>query len=183
MPRFPLHAPLIIIATLCLTTGCDHSPPPPPTPSNIAAHASTLPIDLPNLLVIDPADTDLLAAIAAARDTLEGTRHRWLHATQLERRQYFIKFSHPLPDGRSEHLWLHPLHWSPFRIEGRLVSRPRLARDLQPGHLVETTRESIIDWLIQLPDRTDGGYTSAVLRQHGRRVVESGEIPQHSPQE
>lgn len=122
-------------------------------------------------------DPALAAAIEAARETLDGARHRWLAATPEERdQQYFIKFAVEVDD-RQEFLWLSPRHWSPFRIEGILLNQPQLTPDLAVGDLIDVPIEEVVDWLIRLPERTDGHYTKAILKDRGRGVRDASEEP------
>lgn len=167
------HLALVLVLALAGTlTGCDRPAARDADANRNDAPSTPTPAAVPNLAVISDDDPELAAAMQAARDTLDGARHRWLAATREEREaQYFIKFFIEAGD-RREYLWLSPRHWSPFRIEGILLNEPRLAPDLKPGELVDVPIERIADWLIRLPERTDGGYTLAVLKSRGRGVRE-----------
>lgn len=167
---------MMMLLTLALA-GCEQAVSNDEQVNRSESAVAPRPAAIPNLAVISDDDPELAAAMQAARDTLDGARHRWLAATPEEREaQYSIKFFIDTGE-RREFLWLSPRHWSPFRIEGILLNEPRLATDLKAGDLVDVPIERIADWLIRLPERTDGGYTLAVLKSRGRGVRDSSETP------
>ncbi len=106
-------------------------------------------------------DPELAQAIAEARRTVDQARQRWLGSTEQERLQWTVKWGAPTVTGGVEHLWVKPiLHWSPFRIEGRLANPPQaeLASGKGLGETVSFPIEELSDWVHRLEDRIDGEH-------------------------
>jgi uncharacterized protein YegJ (DUF2314 family) len=108
-----------------------------------------------------------------ARATAGRARQRW-RADPAGRGSWAVKWASPTVDGGVEHVWVQPLAWSRFRVEGRLTSPPRLplACGRQAGDLVSFPAEELSDWVHLLDGtvdgRREGGYTIDVLvRRHG----------------
>src|SRR5690349_19897978 len=140
---------LILVAALG-TTACTHDAAPPDQPATQAAAPK------PSLWKsIDPAspvavvspvnESKLRAAMEQARSTAEQARQKWLYTAADDRPRWAVKWAAPLAGHaaatmssaeRTEHVWVSPVHWSPFRIEGVLASTP--VNDLACGkHLGE----------------------------------------------
>ena len=109
------------------------------------------------------------AAVAAARSTIAEARGRWKAASDLERPRWAVKWPAPTVDGMTEYVWVEPMHWSRFRVEGRLASPPQ--RELLCGReldeLVSFAAEEIVDW-VRVADELDlepreGGFTIDAL--------------------
>ncbi len=162
-------------AMLMFCTGCDvqpvreePEPAPPPSPwrsdRTIAVPAGDL-------------DEALEAAIAQAQETVNGARQQWETTPESLRSRWAIKWAAPTADGGIEYLWVQPLHWSPFRIEGLLASDPvnelhtPFARNeetpLSSGDLVALPIEQLADWVHFLEGDPDGpregGFTIEAL--------------------
>ena len=77
-----------------------------------------------------------------------------------------------------EHVWVQPINWSPFRIEGVLLSPPVHTLDCnrRAGELVSFPADQVVDWLHFAADPTtnpsapfEGGFTVKVLEHaYGR---------------
>lgn len=120
---------------------------------------------------------ELAAAIEEARATAEEARSKWSQTPQSQRSRWAVKWAAPVSgDDESgvEYLWVQPIHWSPFRIEGLLASEPvhelaSMPRESQPtmGDLVSFPIEELADWVhYQTGDTNgprEGGFTLDVL--------------------
>jgi uncharacterized protein YegJ (DUF2314 family) len=129
----------------------------------------------------------LQAAAAEARKTMDEARARWTAANDTARRRWFVKWAAPISQAQAEthltssddpsgveHVWVMPVNWSPFRLEGVLISAP--VHDLQCGKhqndLVNFPVEECSDWLYRHdePGSTfDGGYTIKALQARARQ--------------
>ncbi len=133
------------------------------------------------LLLVDPEQDAALrealdAASRQARDTAAEARELWRQARPDERERWLIKWAAPVldelgqPTGRVEHVWVRPLAWSPFRVEGVLASMPRGRIGHEAGDLVGFPIEELSDWVFKIEGRIDGprrgGFTVEVLEKH-----------------
>lgn len=130
-----------------------------------------------------PADIELATALTAAtqeaRQTAETARQRWQAASETDRPNWSIKWAAPLARGESakqkaqspasdvrglepaeavEQVWVQPVTWSAFRIEGVLASKPvsELACGKAFGELVSFPIDELTDWLHILPTPAAG---------------------------
>jgi uncharacterized protein YegJ (DUF2314 family) len=125
----------------------------------------------------EAARTELEAAIAKARQTMEDARLRFNAEAPEHRSHWLINWAAeivPNDDAAGsqavEHVWVMPINWSPFRIEGVLVSQP--VRELACGktrdELVSFPIEELADWRCTSPDvqtgDAQGGFTIAALK-------------------
>jgi len=130
-------------------------------------------------------DEELADVIAQARLTASDARERWLKTPESERDNWAVKWAAPLDfvfdenndddvggDGEYaavEHVWVRPLHWSPFRIEGVLISDPvnKLHKGRVRGDLVSFPIEELSDWVHFIDGdaqgRREGGFTIDAL--------------------
>ncbi|MCP3904452.1 MAG: DUF2314 domain-containing protein [Planctomycetes bacterium] len=165
---------LVVLAMLAV--GCDLEPPSAREAStdDVATNAPAptwAQRDGSDQVAVRAGDTELADAIAEARRTAEGARRRWDEASSHERSLWAVKWRAPTADGHHEFVWVEPLHWSLFRIEGRLASPPR--RDLACGRgrdeLVSFPSDELTDWIYRPPTGPDeGGFTVNVLeRRYG----------------
>jgi uncharacterized protein YegJ (DUF2314 family) len=139
--------------------------------------------------LIDIADdaiaAELEAASQQARDAAESARLDWLDSVLTDRKHnWMINWAAPVPGGqdleggsRVEHVWIRPIEWSPFRIEGVLLSAPRADIGAAQGDLVSFPVEQLSDWVhvIEMNGAAgrEGGYTLEVLERHfGAPTVE-----------
>ena len=112
------------------------------------------------------------AAIAEARSTAEEARRRWSAASPRERSGWAVKWAAPTAEGTDEHVWVTPVSWSPFRIEGVLSSAPEgdLLCGRVQGQIVGFSTDELSDWVLLLDGRIDGrregGFTIVVLERH-----------------
>lgn len=128
-------------------------------------------------------DARLATAIAQARLTAADARERWLESPESERTNWAVKWAAPLQYDRGndndekaetdsdavEHVWVMPMHWSPFRIEGVLISDPvnTLHNERARGDLVSFPIEELSDWVHFVKGDPDGarvgGFTIDAL--------------------
>lgn len=144
------------------------SPPTVAQPSPWQTADGSAQVAVPN----EADDPQLAEAIAEARRTVDQARQRWLSSTEQERLRWTVKWAAPTVNGGVEHLWVKPiLHWSPFRIEGRLANPPQaeLASGRGLGETVSFPVEELSDWAYLLQGRIDGehegGFTVELLEQ------------------
>jgi uncharacterized protein YegJ (DUF2314 family) len=84
-----------------------------------------------------------------------------------------VKYGFPTRDGGHEYMWVAVNTWTGDRLKGQLANDPEVRRDLRAGQTVEIAEQDVYDWMIHLPDgRTEGGYTTAVVEQEGRKSGE-----------
>jgi uncharacterized protein YegJ (DUF2314 family) len=121
-------------------------------------------------------DRELLAAIAEARRTAPEARKRWEIAAAEDRARWSIKWAAPTIDQGIEHVWVRPVNWSPFRIEGVLLSSPihELGCGKTKGEIVSFPIEELSDWVHLTgesstpgtpPRNTEGGFSEKVLEK------------------
>ncbi|MHC4210936.1 MAG: DUF2314 domain-containing protein [Planctomycetota bacterium] len=148
--------------------------PPPVTTADAGSSWRTLDGSDGAAVAAEANDPILAEAIDRARATAEQARRRW-QADPAGGDTWSIKWAAPTAGGGVEHVWVRPLSWSRFRIEGRLASPPqaRLLCGRKAGELVSFPAEELSDWLHLLDGTTDGrregGFTIDLLEQrHGR---------------
>lgn len=116
-------------------------------------------------------DLVLSAAIDKARATADETRGRWVAATPEQRSRWAVKWAAPTADGGVEHVWVRPVNWSAYRIEGVLDSPPQspLACGKTTGELVGFPIEELSDWIYaadgDFAGRREGGFTIEALEK------------------
>jgi hypothetical protein len=151
------------------------------------------------VVAVDENDADLQRRLAAAtqqaRNTLEDARRRWSIAKPAEQALWAVKWAAPLapptssfpnppaiprgnvpahaqsgePASAVEHVWVRPINWSPFRIEGILLSQPLGTLDCGRGasEIVSLPSEEVSDWVHFASTADDaafeGGFTLIVL--------------------
>lgn len=116
---------------------------------------------------------ELLAAIREAQSTAEQARSRFNAASAEDRKRWWVKWAASKVDDEIEHVWVQPLVWSPFRIEGVLLSKPtgELACGKSDGDLVSFPVEELTDWIHftgesahpSLREPHEGGFTLQAL--------------------
>ncbi len=144
------------------------SPPTVAQPSPWQTADGSAHVAVPN----EADDPELAEAIAEARRTVDQAQQRWLSSTEQERLHWTVKWAAPTVNGGVEHLWVKPiLHWSPFRIEGRLANPPQaeLASGKGLGETVSFPIEELSDWALLLQGRIggehEGGFTVELFEQ------------------
>lgn len=183
-------APLAAIVLLCITLacpGCDTrtadsqvAPADPAPQSPWQSSASGWLISIPESLE----HAELAEAIQSARDTAAHARQRWLESPQSQRRNWLVQWAVPfeapadaatdsdaIDDNYTavEYLWVQPLHWSSFRIEGILISQPAnpLPNDRSRGQHVSFPIQELSDWVCfttgDAHGPREGGFTLAIL--------------------
>jgi uncharacterized protein YegJ (DUF2314 family) len=177
--QFATHA--VFVAALVLT-GCDGQDRSassdsagaqtdrPPSPWSFREGAAIVSVSE------DQDDPNLVAAIAKARATSAEARQNWLKADETQRQNWYIKWAAPTADQSVEHVWVQPINWSQFRVEGRLVNAPvrELIDGKAEGDVVSFPIEELSDWIhaanatsgaIDFNAPYEGGYTVKLLQQ------------------
>ena len=155
-----------------LVSGCEENEP---TPASSGVRAATTAPAAANWRTIDgssqiavPQDSapaDLERAIGEARSTMGDARLRWQQASEEQRRHWAVKWKATTADGGLEFLWVRPLSWSPFRVEGELANPPQrpLTRGAGLGDVVSFPIEDAVDWVHFTEGdpngRREGGFT------------------------
>jgi uncharacterized protein YegJ (DUF2314 family) len=166
--------------TVLAAAACEKQEPPPPLepPAATAVDASsawrTLDGSAGTAVAVEADDPKLAEAIERARASAEQARRRW-GADPAGGGTWAVKWAAPTVGGGVEHVWVRPVSWSRFRIEGRLASPPQaeLLCGRKAGELVSFPADELSDWL-HLADgtadgRREGGFTIDLLEQrHGR---------------
>src|SRR5262245_39893069 len=174
-----------LLVLTALVGGCDRGDARNGQPDRLApAHAASswLKADHSAFVAVDDAliQQDLREASEQARATAAEAHARWAVASAEDRGRWAIKWAAPAASSASadrapavEHVWVVPLTWSAFRIEGVLSSGPinELAGGHRQGDLVSFPIEEMSDWI----HFTDGEVSSsgpASTDPHG--AVEGG---------
>ena len=138
-------------------------------------------------------EQELRDAAAQAQRTARTARERWLEAPPSARDHWAVKWAAPLTRGDElrpggddapperppvEYVWVIPVSWSPWRIEGVLASTPQRRIGYVVGDLVGFPVDELADWVhtqdgpvhSHFRGRREGGFTVRVLeREFGRR--------------
>ena len=81
-----------------------------------------------------------------------------------------VKHGFPTGGGGHEYMWVAVNTWTGARLQGQLVNDPQVRMDLRAGQTVQLAEQDVFDWMIHLPNGgTEGGYTTAVVEQEGRK--------------
>jgi len=185
---------LVLIGSSLQLAGCDQSQPTDVGSAADQADAQARPAWVigaagERFVAADLSDDPAMQeAIAEARRTMASARQQWRDTPTEQRWRWAVKWAAPVqsdgnadsagdggeksqgPDGAVEYLWVRPLHWSPFRIEGRLLSEPRhpLIESPSAGDLVAFPAEQLVDWVKQPAEPGGprrGGFTLEVLER------------------
>lgn len=114
---------------------------------------------------------DLKSAMHEARETAEDARRRWEVADERQRTNWGVKWAAETAGGGVEYLWVEPLAWSPFRIEGLIANHPQSALECGKGlgELVSFPIEQLADWLYlptgDIDGPREGGFTLVVIEE------------------
>ncbi len=127
-PAFHAIIAAVTGSMVLVNAGCEQgdrgasAPPPPPAPQE-----ATAPDPTDGMVAVpdEQHDPQLVAAIRRARDTADTARQRWLETPPTQRDRWAVKWRAPTAGGGFEHVWVRPVRWSRFRIEGVLASAPR----------------------------------------------------------
>jgi uncharacterized protein YegJ (DUF2314 family) len=126
----------------------------------------------------------LAAAVEQARQTADEAREQWRHSPESHRHHWAVKWAAPVSDdaGAVEHVWVCPLHWSQFRVEGVLLSEPDRPLEISSGSghatavgdIVSFPADELSDWVrwrIGQPNgERDGGFTIDALERIAGKV-------------
>ncbi len=166
-----------LVLVLLAAAGCEQADPGPalPLPPVAPARSAWRTDEDGPTVAVPPEDAELAAAVERARATVQEARTRWLASSGDDRERWGIKWAAPTADGTIEHLWVVPVTWTRFRVEGRLANQPQ--RELEcgrnAGELVSFPADELSDWVHFLQGRADGpregGFTMELLeRRYGR---------------
>lgn len=139
--------------------------------------------------IVGVADEEMRRALNEARRqaqrTLDDARQRWSASPAEERGHWAIKWAAPVQrDGGAdgslppatvdlEHVWVIPVTWTRWRIEGVLASSPLRTIGYDRGDLVGFSVDEVADWVHTmdgpvdraLNGRREGGFTVDVLER------------------
>lgn len=155
--------------------------PPPPTTDLLHRPDS--------LMALDAADVGHPAFASARREAvsrLEEARLRWTFGDDASRARWLIGWWAADETGPAELLWVAPLHWSQFRIEGTLRSRPADAQAPPPGSLVTFSADEVADWVCIHDDGSiEGGFVlrsvNTLRRSSAARTSPPAPSDRHEP--
>jgi uncharacterized protein YegJ (DUF2314 family) len=110
---------------------------------------------------------ELSTSIEEAQRTAEAAREQFASALPHERLRFVVLWMAPTMEGSREFVWVRPLSWSPFRIEGELQSEPTMPLESSGtrGAVVSFPIEELADWVIFDPDRPGYAVKGAVTIQ------------------
>ena len=159
---------------------------PAVTPPVRPATRWTIERDRVTVGVGDPAlRRELEEASRQARRTADQARRQWNASAVNERDRWAVKWAAPVlrasdTDSASnmdrpptEHVWVLPVSWNAWRIEGVLASTPRHRIGYAGGDLVGFPTDELADWIHTLDGPVDeafdgkreGGFTVQVLER------------------
>lgn len=105
--------------------------------------------------VVMPADEvdELADLMKEAQRTAAAAQAEFVASLPHERLQYLVLWMATTADGSCELVWVRPVSWSPFRIEGELKSEPTntLESGAAAGDMVSFPIEELADWLVRDP--------------------------------
>ena len=182
------HLSLLGGSLLLLVTGLGCEPleqsdsgPAPGTktpPPAVASNWHTLDDALVVQVEGDEFYEELELAMAEARKSADEQQKKWLSSPPSRKTRWAIKWAATTTDGRIEYIWVHPVSWTQFRIEGTLANTPinELACVKTLGESVGFPIEELADWIHYTSASFDGpyegGFTIKVLQE---RYGEPGE--------
>ena len=109
-------------------------------------------------------------AIARAHETAVTAQREWRTATPEEAERWMIKWAAPTLDDTVEYLWVRPLVWTDFRIEGILLNTPVRETGYDAGGMVGFPIEEMADWVYlidgDMSSARRGGFTIDVLQSY-----------------
>lgn len=117
--------------------------------------------------------TELDNAAIRARETAREASKRWQQANPMQQENWLIKWAAPIKaqeSKKNEYVWVKPIEWSPFRVEGILVTSPAGEIGFREGDLVAFPVEELYDWIYKIEGTMDGprqgGFTVDILEKH-----------------
>jgi len=147
--RLPLISLLIVLSTL---QACDQSDHDISKQTSTAQQSSAWVRDevSSHAVLTSDAVNALAESIEEAQRTAHEAREQFNKALPHERVRYALQWMARTVDGSREFVWVRPVEWSPFRIEGVLLSQPtgELEVGAVPGELVSFPIEELADWVI-----------------------------------
>lgn len=183
---------LAVVGVFASLSACDPASPQTQPPTSNPAQEPAKPVlwkrvqDSTVVAVDDVATTrSLEIATAEARRTVSDARQRWMLAKPAERSLWAVKWAAPLASASAsgdasatEHVWVQPVNWSPFRIEGVLLSSPTAPLECgrSRGEIASFPIDELTDWIhfaSEAPDAAfEGGYTVRVLEEKYGKTVD-----------
>jgi uncharacterized protein YegJ (DUF2314 family) len=156
---------LLAISLAVLAFGCDRNSTPSGDSnakpiSNVSSTYRSINGSEPITIIEAAAQAKLDAASVEARKSMGAACERWRRASEADRQRWLVKWAAPVNGDASatqldealasvEHVWVLPVQWSEFRIEGVLISQPvrELSCGKRAGDLVGFAADELSDWL------------------------------------
>lgn len=163
--------PALLIAPGCVRYDPGNQNAPQPAQGQTSADGAGPAAGGSEVVTVAEDDPAMTAAIAEARATAAEARARWALASSDEREWWSVKWGAPTTSGDIEHIWVTPVSWSGFRIEGWLANEPiaELECGRRLGQMVSFPIDELSDWVHFLEQRFDGpregGFTIDALEQ------------------
>ncbi|HWB19192.1 MAG TPA: DUF2314 domain-containing protein [Phycisphaerales bacterium] len=167
----------LAIVALAPLSACDRQPSAATEPSasvstTQGAASHWLATQTDSVVVISDVNVQSQLAVAAdrARTSADQARVKWA-SQPSQRDRWAIKWSAPTLEGAPEQVWVVPVNWSEFRIEGRLVTDPirTLECGKSQGDIVSFPANELVDWVYLADGKPDGqregGFTLKVLEE------------------
>ena len=169
--------PISLIVSLCAIAGCERDESiddanPTPTETQIDRPTWSAWGTGDHVIAADlEDDPEMQADIEQARKSADSAREQWRNTPKSMRQQWAVKWAAPTEEGGREYIWIQPMHWSRFRIEGRLLSEPSgpLEDRAERGDLLAFSADELVDWVRLSASETArvqaGGFTIKVLEE------------------
>lgn len=166
---------LLLLCGLPMLGACERTSPGDDAPSNGTAVTNAWERDSvsSHIVLTKDAANELSASIEAAQASANQARQQFLDAMPHDRLRFAVLWMSPTVDGAREFVWVRPLEWSPFRIEGVMLSEPTAALEsgTVKGELASFAIEELADWVIldaKRPGHAVEGATT--LRELEQRI-------------
>ncbi len=132
--------------------------------------------------VFDASATDALAtamdaAMEQGRATLPDAQARWADQSPVMQERWSVKWAWPAVGGGTEYVWVTPVRWTAFRIEGTLTNAPVDEHDPphEQGDLVSFPVSEAVDWVHwptgDVSGSFEGGFTIEAFRAYERGAL------------
>jgi uncharacterized protein YegJ (DUF2314 family) len=103
-----------------------------------------------HVVLTNEAVDELSDSIEEAQKSAPQAQQQFATALPHERLRFLVLWMAPTADGSREFVWVRPVTWSPFRIEGELLSQPTapLEAGSTAGDSISFPIEQLADWII-----------------------------------
>lgn len=168
--------PTLLAAVLMLLCACDRMPTSDAANRDPGAPADSLWVrdhDSAHVTLSKQQMAEFSDSISAAQKSAQAAQQQFSAAIPAEQVRYAILWMAATADGAREFVWVRPVKWSPFRVEGVLLSEPvhELECGRLAGELVSFPVEDLADWVIL--DTTQAGKVdqgAATIRAIEQRI-------------